>query len=599
MSQGTGPTQASTLAVDESFAGGDDRFVELVRSVSSPKYLAALVDRWKRDPRPWAREQIIKYFSLPMDRPGHHPVVKRLFKHAEEKKDDELMAHFLVALDRLVRRQRRMRYRYDYDTRQLSQVEVLYAPRNQILAPTMAKNWVGKHPWTGEQISVPPSIAKKGGRLFTYRTRVYLRRRAWRYFRWMGFGRPDDYPAKIALALAAYRDDDFASGENILDNWSLMNIAFYRSQALKITPSRVELADGHSLSELSAAPRFEDLWRKPESAAALLDLVARADSRLVRVWAMQLINRHHSQAMQAVSVEQLLGLLDHADEEVQQFGANLLKSLPTADNWPIDLWLRLLETRSVSALVTICDVMSARVRPERLSLQQCAEMACARATPVAKLGLSWLKDRPIAAEDDQIALTGLADAQCDAVAAEIAEFALSVLGRPDVYQTARVMPFFDSRNAEVRRGAWNWLVADSAAYGDPQLWSSLVETPYDDVKLRLIDELHRRTLKQPGASLAKHDDLAPIWTAVLLNVHRGNRAKLKALRQISEAIVAQPDQAERLVPVLAVAIRSVRPPEVRAGLSAILSAVAVRPELESTLAQWIPELRLSPSGAQR
>jgi hypothetical protein len=51
------------------------------------------------------------------------------------------------------------------------------------------------------------------------------------------------------------------------------------------------------------------------------------------------------------------------------------------------------------------------------------------------------------------------------------------------------------------------------------------------------------------------------------------------------------------VPVLAVAIRSVRPPEVRAGLSALLSAVAARPDLEPVLARWIPELRLSPSGA--
>jgi hypothetical protein len=172
-----------------------------------------------------------------------------------------------------------------------------------------------------------------------------------------------------------------------------------------------------------------------------------------------------------------------------------------------------------------------------------------------------------------------------------------MLGRPDVYQTTHVMPFFDARNAEVRRGAWTWLVPDSAGYEDPALWSGLVESPYDDVKLRLIDELNRRTLEQSGTALLKPDDLAPVWTAVLLNVHRGNRAKLKALRQISEAIAARPEQAERLVPVLAVAIRSVRPPEVRAGLSAILSAVAVRPELEATLAQWIPELRLTPSGA--
>ena len=44
------------------------------------------------------------------------------------------MAAFLVAFDRLVRRQRRMRYRYDYQTRQSWQEEQLFAPRDQILA---------------------------------------------------------------------------------------------------------------------------------------------------------------------------------------------------------------------------------------------------------------------------------------------------------------------------------------------------------------------------------------------------------------------------------------------------------------------------------
>jgi hypothetical protein len=52
-----------------------------------------------------------------------------------------------------------------------------------------------------------------------------------------------------------------------------------------------------------------------------------------------------------------------------------------------------------------------------------------------------------------------------------------------------------------------------------------------------------------------------------------------------------------LIPVMAVAIRSVRPPEVRAGLSSILTAVAKRPELEAMLAKQIPELRLMPTGA--
>jgi hypothetical protein len=258
--------------------------------------------------------------------------------------------------------------------------------------------------------------------------------------------------------------------------------------------------------------------------------------------------------------------------------------------------LQLLETRSVTALATICDAIRQRVRPERLSLEQCVGLACARATPVARLGLSWLSNRPVTGAQDRAAIGRLAEVQCEAVGAEAATYALALLGAAPTYRTEDVSPFFDSLNPQVRRGAWQWLTPQTPAYGDPALWSRLLETPYDDVRLRLVEELNRRTRATPGPQALQRQDLSMVWTTVLLGVHRGGRAKLTALRQISQAIAEEPDQAERLVPVLAVAIRSVRPPEARAGLSAILSAVAARPELETTLARRIPELRLTPTG---
>jgi hypothetical protein len=170
----------STLLVDEAFATQDEKFVERVRLVASPKYLAGLADRWKRDARPWAREQIFKYLSLPMDRPGHHPLVKRLFKQAETNRDDELMAEFVVVFDRLVRRERRMQYHYNYQTRQLTQEEVLVAPRNQILPAAGTKTTPareGINPFTGEKSSFPARTSTigvpKNGRLFSYKTRAY------------------------------------------------------------------------------------------------------------------------------------------------------------------------------------------------------------------------------------------------------------------------------------------------------------------------------------------------------------------------------------------------------------------------------------------
>jgi hypothetical protein len=584
-------SQPSTLLVDECFSRQDDRFIDLVREVRNSKYLAGLADRWKQDPRPWARDQIFQYLEKQLNCPGHHPLVKRLFKHAETKADDELMAAFLVAFDRLIRRQRRMSYKWDFQTRQSWREEVLFSPRDQILVKRAARE--ARNPFTGDRFNVTGyERIPKNGRLFSYATRSYLRRRVWRYFRWMGFGRPGDYPSAIARALMMYRDEDFDRGEHILDNWSLMNITFRGSNQLEFTPARINIADGGSLSQLTAAPRFEDLWKKPESAAELLKLVMQANSRLIRVWAITLLKRHHASNLQQIPVEQLLQMLDHNDEDVQQLGASLISSLTGIDSWPVSTWLRLLETRNITALATICDAMNQRVRPDRLNLDQCVALACARVTPVARLGLSWLRNRTISSDQDRAKLANLAAARCEAVAAEIAEFALSILGTPQVYKTDTVVSFFDSLNPEIRRGAWEWLTPQSPGYTDPDLWTRLFETPYDDVRLRLVDELRKRTQGVTNLPTIRNQDFAPLWTSVLLGVHRGGRAKRHALRQISQTIAEQPEQAEHLMPVLVVAIRSVRPAEARVGLSAILSAVAIRPELEAILQRSIPELRL-------
>ena len=94
-------------------------------------------------------------------------------------------------------------------------------------------------------------------------------------------------------------------------------------------------------------------------------------------------------------------------------------------------------------------------------------------------------------------------------------------------------------------GPWEWLTPASPGYDDAALWSRLLETPYDDVRLRLVEELNKRTRKTEGPTALKRQDLSMVWTTVLLGVHRGGRAKLKALRQISEAIAEHPDRAER------------------------------------------------------
>lgn len=571
------------MLAEEYFANEGDLFLETLRRVSQPKSLAALADRWKKDPRPWARTQILAYLAQPLDSPGHQPIVKRLFKHAEESKDHELMAAFLVAFDRHVRRQIRTKQRWDPRSRTAYEEERLVTPRDVIpLKPDRS----GRNPMTGEAMSFGVRTPR-GAKLFKYRTRYYLRRRAWRYFRWLGHRDPAAYLGAIATALAVFEDADLQRGENILDSWALMHACFGEHEALEFGATHIQLKDGRTLGELSPAPMFPDAWKRPEAASLVLGLVTRAHARLVRLWATQLFQREH--AAFAVPLDTILALLEHEEADVQQLGAKLLESSSSLATLPVASWLKLLQTKNEEALQRICDAFGKHVSSDRLDLAQCVALACVRPVPVARLGQRYLKERVISSSVDREQIAQLANAKCSAVAAELTTWALGILGKPENYSVEQVIRFFDSMLSETRMAAWAWLLNDSPGLPDPSLWSRLAETPHDDLRLRVIDYLQRQT-EVPGAD---PNQLESIWRSVLLGVHRGGRQKAKAVQQIAHAIVENPARVESLLPVLAVAVRSVRGPEARAGLAAVVSVVEAQPQLAEAVRRFLPELKLA------
>lgn len=582
--------QPSSLLIEEYLASGDARFLESLRQLAEPKKVAGIAEKWKKDHRPWARGQILQYLQMPFDRAGHETLIKRLFKQAEGQRDDELMAAFLVAFDRLVRRQVRTRHRYDWQTRQSWQEQILYSPRNSI---PRGGTRTYQNPKTLEPVEVTLR-GRPGWRLFSYRTRHYLRRRAWRYFRRMGFQRPKDYVAAVARALRLYRDEDLARGENLLDSWGLIHICFGRSEVLEFNAAHARLRDGRRLGELAAAPYFAELWRQKDAAKVLLSLLSEATARAVRVWAMQLLRADHRQNLSDISAAELLKLLDHDDAEIQQFGAELLETVEGVEKWPLATWLRLLQTKNLTALETIARIMARHVSAERLDLGQCVELASAEPVPVARLGLAFLKSKPITSAEDRQTVAHLAGAKCAGIGGELARWALEILGTTEHYDVETVCRFFDSLLEPMRQAAWDWLTESSPGYNDPALWSRLLETPHDDVRMRLVKELEKRA-KLPGTGSTA---LASLWSAVLLGVHRGGRTKLTALRQISQALVRELSHAEQLLPVVAVAIRSVRSTEARSGLAAVVVAVEARPELATAVGHYLPELELGDPTAE-
>jgi hypothetical protein len=133
----------------------------------------------------------------------------------------------------------------------------------------------------------------------------------------------------------------------------------------------------------------------------------------------------------------------------------------------------------------------------------------------------------------------------------------------------------------------NWLQnSDSPGFNDPLLWSRLIETPFDGVKIQLIELLNRRETRPADES----DQFASVWVSVILGVHRGGRTKPKAINQLANQIIRKPSETDSLLPVLAVAIRSTRSPEMRNALSAVVRLARSSPELLPKIQALIPEL---------
>ena len=571
--------------LDEYFAESDDRFVGLLLTIQEPLKLAAVTERWKVDPRPWARKMLWAYLDAPWQTRGHNVVVKRLYKQAERTQDLEIVAAFAHRFDCLVRRELRLRWHWDSATSESSTSTELVLPRNGLPGQrpgTKAPRWQVAHP---------------GSVLFSARTRYYLRRRAMRVLRHLAFRDPERYVTTSVQMLRRYRDDDLANGANILDSWSLLQTCYRTHPALEFGRDHVQVVEGHTLQELTPAPRHLDAWRTEHAVEQLWQLLTTARSRLVTTWSIAMLQQEHAGFLAKLSAEQVRALFTCENEELETFGVALLRERQDLGSWTLDDWLPLLHVDSLTVQQAICDLMQQHIAPERFQLSQVRQLALAMASPIASLGLTLLRARSDLHTEPQT-LVDLSRARCLAVAEELASIALSVLGQREHYQLDQVIRFFDAPVSPVRTAAWTWLQqggidADHPGQTDPALWSRLLESPHESERLRLVRALTERC-DLPGVDVT---NLVPLWSAVLLGIHRGGRHKLQALHQLSRAASANPEHVEQLLPVFAVAVRSVRAPEARVGLAALVAAVERLPSLREPVLRTFPELRFVSNGA--
>jgi hypothetical protein len=430
------------LAVQELMERGDPDFVDRLRSFDDADVLGPFAERWYVSPSPVARRLLLAYLERPLNAPRHEPLVKRLFKRAYSAGDDPVMARFLVAFDRSVRRVERQRRRYRnqrVNTREEAEQLVGLWKSQGYDFTNIAQEYfprkVGRFhvtamtTWTEPYLTVPEGstmprqrglLGRKmeGRRLFSVPTRHYLRRRAWRYFRRLGKEHPERYVSAIVEALVLYEDADVATGLALLDNRGLVHALFHHSPVLESWPRGWRPAEGHSLAELEPAPCYPDLWRN--APRAVLGLMVRARCRPVLQWAVKMIKSIDPASLRgSVGLDDIFPLLGHDDPEIVVWAAELLRTRGELAAIGAGRWLTIAEAASPQALETIADLMARHIDPEQISLADAVRLTAARTVPLARLGLSWLQAKVVGSDVERWSLFALLEAEAQPLRPEI------------------------------------------------------------------------------------------------------------------------------------------------------------------------------------
>jgi hypothetical protein len=603
---------------EDLFDRGDAGFVDELRRVHFTDRLGQFAARWIADPRPFARAALLDYLARPLNCYRHEPLVKRLFKLAEKAGDDELMGRLLFAFDRTIRRVRKSVTRSKhgrFPTRVAAEAAVrewaiqgytnssIYNSTNEFYAYAWKRepavvipgNTVMPRPSERERAknhSIPDALRQRLERrhlLFSLPTRRYLRRRVWRYFRVLGQSDPARYVRAISGVLWHYTDADIDSDIHLLDNWGLTHALFHGSSALARPARGCVFAPGQSIADLTPSPYLEAAWAA--DGMAVLQLLWLANSRAVRQWAMKMLRKHHESLLASLAPVVVLRMADHHDPDVSAFGFELLEKHPSLAEVPVELWLTRLDGDDSEKLRRLSDLLARRLDPARVATGDAIRLAGHRSTPVAELGLMLLREKltllrrdPFTAAD-AAELLPLVQAASPQVRPELIRWLRGMLEAFDPVPAEWVLEFLDSKHADVRAAGWEWL-ASSPLRDDPSIWHRLIESPYDDVRGPLVAELAVR------AAAADPDRVRLLWATVLLNIARGGRQKPGVARQIVARVRDHAGEADRLLPLLAVLVRSVRGPEFRSGLAAVVGLAEQKAELLPAIRERFPELQL-------
>jgi hypothetical protein len=579
----------SLLVAQQYLDDGNEGFLDELCRVEDAAGLGSFARKFFDDRRSHARAALLQYIDIGMSQYRHEALYKRLFKFAEAAGDDEAMARFMVALDRSIRRVIRTRRRWDWNSRLLEE-ETVIADRDQAM-PRKDQDRQAK-------LRNRKSTPQTDWRLFSGPTRQYLRRRAWRYFRNLAKSDVARYRNAIAFALVRYEDSDIADGLALLDNWGLVHALFHSSDQIISRAKGWELAGSGSLEKLTPAPMAPDAWTS--DAQTLLNLVSGARSRTVRMWAIQILQTHHADALANLALPRLLDWLRSSDDEIAMLAANALDSdaasrRTEASAFAPDQWMMILDEANPAVLTILCAAAVKHADFSHWSTEQLFELAFRQPAPVARLAHDQLVGRDVDSSEQAQQWLQLSDSLCNSMRTELATLGLSKVSQSQYFDPLMVISLVDSNDESVRLAGLNFLTVDQRTRNHVGLWQRVLENPHDDVQLEISSLLHQQSLgwdKPDVLSDGQLDLLAirRLWATVLLNTRRGGRVKWRVIDHVAERLDRHPDQSDTLLPMLRTAMRSIRATEFRAAIAAVARLAESHPELESEILKQIPEL---------
>jgi len=381
-----------------------------------------------------------------------------------------------------------------------------------------------------------------------------------------------------------YSNDHLTTPEMLLDSWGLLHLLYWSSPEITRAPSGARLTAGKRLQDIAPCPMHAAAWEGREAFEDLFRLVRDARSRTVQRWARLVIERDFSTELRGVPVDRLLILLRSGSEEAEALSLAALRGSSELDKVGVSTWLELLALRNLDTVQQVCALVEKHVHPGRLALAQCVELATASVATVAALGLKWTQEKATDRRSDLDLLLRLSEARTPTVRAAAAKFVGARLEASKHVLPTDTRFLADARFRDVRQEGLR--LAHAVFPSSVALWGQLSESPHDDVRIDVI-----RTLESLRDSL---DDSSHrrLWATSLLAIHRGGRAKRLVAKQIAERVAEAPNLADELLPLLRVALRSVRPPERRAGLAALAQAARANASLREAMTRLIPELSI-------